>query len=364
MQQGYSQTREMPAKKRANQTAILAERLRRQRFSSPLRKPADYPKLARLLQPLSTGAYARPGSPPSLPGRTRFNDEAAADRLRGSRELVKGRFLGGGIGYVLAEDLEVYANAFCKPLEKLGDAQRRVLSALQATGPLNPGQLKEETELLNKQIMPALHRLQTAFLVFEDQFDDDWERAWAEFAPEWPDIEIRPERRDAALSEVLLRFLHAHVFATLEQIKDWSRLPARLIQRFAGELESQGRVARHKVEGLGEGLCLPDDVSLAEREVPDGVFVLHKGDFLVRAHASELARRFGKTDVLQYLLIDGELRGAIRGHWGFNPYDVEDIALDLPAARRAHHREQILKLVTRAYPQPRHAVLRYAGKKL
>ena len=113
-----------------------------------------------------------------------------------------------------------------------------------------------------------------------------------------------------------------------------------------------------------EGFCLPDDVSLPDRAPAEGVFVLHKGDFLVRAGASELTRRFGKSDVLQYLLIDGELRGAIKGHWGFHPYDVDDIALDLPAARRARHRDEILELVTKAYPAPRHAVLRYVGEKL
>ena len=92
--------------------------------------------------------------------------------------------------------------------------------------------------------------------------------------------------------------------------------------------------------------------------------MLNKGDYLVRSHGSELRRRFGEREVLQYLLIDGELRGAICGHWGFKPYDVEDVALELSARERAARRDEILSAVTAAYPEPRHNVLRYDGRPL
>ena len=97
---------------------------------------------------------------------------------------------------------------------------------------------------------------------------------------------------------------------------------------------------------------------------PPGVFILHRGDFLVRSHASELQRRFAGRDVLQYLLVDGEILGAVCGRWGFHPYDVEDIALDLPSGRIEALKKEIIEVVENAYPQPRHRILHYAGAPL
>jgi hypothetical protein len=296
-----------------------------------------------------------------LAHRTAFDDTRATDRLRARRQLVKGRFQGGGIGYVLAEDLELYANAFCRPLTKPTETQETVLDAVRRVGPLTARQIKEETGLLNKRIMPALQRLQSAWLVYEDQLDDDWDRPWYAFETEWPGVEIREERQGEAVPEVLLRFLHGHVFATRENLLDWSRLPGRLLDRTLRELEGEGRIVHCEVKGPGKGFCRPEDAELPEAEPETSLFVMHKGDFLTRARASELKRRFGSTDILQYLLIDGDLRGAIRGHWGFRPYDVEDISLDLPASTRRARREEILSAVAGEYSPPRHRILRYAG---
>jgi hypothetical protein len=350
------------ANRRLKAGSILAERIRRQRMTDPLPTARGLEALVRMLQPISTGAYDRPGSPPRLTHRTAFDDTRATARLRARRRLVKGRFQGGGIGYVLAEDLELYANAFCTPLARPSQIQERVLDAIQGAGPLTARQIKEETGLLNKQIMPALQRLQTAFRVCEDQLDDDWDRPWYGFETEWPRVEIREEGRGEAVREVLLRFLHGHVFATRENVRDWSRLPVRLLGDCLRELEGDGRIVACEVKGLGEGFCLRGDTERREVPLEPSLFVVHKADFLTRSRASELKRRFGSTDILQYLLIDGDLRGAIRGHWGFKPYDVEDIIVDLPAAARRARRDEILAAVAAAYPPPRHRILRYAGR--
>ena len=352
----------MAAVRHLEAEALLSHRLCRQRLTDPLPHARGLEALVRALQPLSTGPYERPGSPPRLVHRTAFDDARATARLRRKRKLVKGRFQGGGIGYVLAEDLELYGNAFCRQLARPSSVQAAVLDVVRRAGPLTPRQIKEETGLLNKQIMPALHRLQTAWLVYEDQVDDDWDRAWYGFETEWPQVEIREERCGESVREILLRFIQGLVFATPENARDWSRLPARLVGSCLRDLEREGRVVCREVRGLGEGFCLPQDAELPEIPSKPSLFVLPKGDFLARSHASELKRRFGTEDVLQYLLIDAEFRGVIRGHWGFKPYDVEDIVLDLPAAaRRARHTE-ILAAVAAAYPPPRHRILRYAGR--
>ncbi len=347
-----------------NVKAILAERLRRQRLAEPLSDPEGYTELFRLLQPVSPVASSRPGDPPRLVHRTTFDDGAVADQMRERRNMVKGRFLGGGIGYVLAEDLELYANAFCRPLPGLNETQEIVLDAIRGSETLTPRQIKEETGLLNKRIMPALHRLQQAFMVYEDQIDSDWERNWYEFAPEWPDIELDEGKREEAATQVLLRFLQGHVFATFEQLKDWSGFPSKLLGKLLRDMEKSKAIVSQTVEDIGEGWMLPQDASLKPSEIPSSAFMIHKSDILVRSHVSELKRRFGGQEVLQYLLIDGAFQGAVLGHWRIGPHDVEDIVVELPATERVSRREEILNAVSWHYRPPHSHILRYTGEEV
>ena len=152
------------------------------------------------------------------------------------------------------------------------------------------------------------------------------------------------------------------VFATEEQLRDWSRWPLRRVSKLLAKLEDEGGALPGEVAGLGAGWFAPGGVPTVPSAKPaPGVFVLHKQDFLVRAHASELRRRFGSRDLLQYLLVDGELCGAVRGHWRFAPYDVDDISVELAGRERDRRREEILGAVREQYPPPRHAIQRYAG---
>jgi len=347
-----------------DQATVFAERLRRQRLTEPLENPDDYTELFRLLQPVSPVASSAPGDPPRLVHRTVFDNGAVADQMREQRIMIKGRFLGGTIGYVLAEDLELYANAFCRQLSRFSDIQQTVLDLLQYAGPLTPRQLKEETGLLNKQIMPALHRLQQAFMVYEDQVDSDWERSWYDFAAEWPEINLDEGQWESAAAQVLRRFLHGHVFATMEQLKDWSRLPSRPLTKLVGDMEENNILVPQKVEGLGEGWICAEDVSLKAYKPTRSVFMLHKSDFLVRSHVRELKRRFGEYEVLQYLLIDGSFQGAVLGHWRIGPHDVDNIIVELPTAERKDRRKEILSAVEWQYQPPHSNILSYDGEKV
>ena len=51
--------------------------------------------------------------------------------------------------------------------------QQMLLERIEMFGPYTIGQLKEESGLLVKEITPALHRLQEAFLIYEDQYDGE-----------------------------------------------------------------------------------------------------------------------------------------------------------------------------------------------
>ena len=340
--------------------AVFAERLRRHRLLDPVKTPDEYAGLFRQLQPVSPVYFSRPGDPPSLAHRATFDDRELAADWREKREIVKGRFLRGTIGYVFSEDLGLYANAFQRPLAKFNSNQQLVYDTLAHVGPLAPRQLKEETGLLNKELMPVLHRLQEAFLVYEDQVDEDWERAWHIFEREWPGVSIQPELCERAAKEVLRRFLHAHVFATLEQIKDWSGWPARDIKHLLGSLESDGLLIRRNIGGLGEGWIEQEPSD--SQEPPPLVFMLHKADPLVRANASELKERFAGLEVLQYLLIDGNFQGAVCGHWRIGPHDVEDIVLNSPEDERLTRKDEILEAVAWKYRPPSHHILRYDGR--
>jgi hypothetical protein len=299
----------------------------------------------------------------------RFDDAAVADELRAARQLVKGRYLGGTIGYVLSADLGLYTRAFRRPLDpgSLDEPQQRVLAAFRSLGPLTPRQMKAETRLLNKEIMPALHRLQVAGIVFEDQTDSDWERPWLTFAAAWPGVDVEGDPRPAR-EEALARFLRGYVFATREEIASWSSWPRREVDRLVEGMVGSGRLVEGEVEGTeeGAGCLLAEDVDAlgSAAEAPRGVWLLHRADPLIRPRIADLKRRFAGREVLQYLLVDGEALGAVVGHWRQGPHDVEDVLLDLPERERAQRRDEVLRAIAWWYRPPRSRVLRYDGEEI
>ena len=344
-----------------HRTTVLAERLRRQALLDPLPAEDGYRALFQQLQPVAPIGYSYPGSPPGMVHRTRFNDGLVADRMRANRRLVKGRFQGGTISYVLADDLELYANAFRQPLTQLSERQEEILEVVRQLGPISPRQLKEETGMLNKQIMPALHRMQEAFLVYEDQVDTDWDRGWYAFADEWPEVTLSDEQAPQARAQVFRRFLNCHVFATQEQFRDWSRWSAKIVKGVLDSMETAGQIVLQTIDGLGDGWVLAEDTSLPAQEPPSCTFMLHKSDLLVRSHTSELKRRYGKHEVLQYLLIDGAFQGAVLGHWRIGPHDVDDILVELPEEEQQDRQTEIIGAVSARYHPPDSQILRYAG---
>ncbi len=341
---------------------VLAERMERQGLARPVTTPDEYSSLFRRLQPVPTIYFAMPGIAPSLVHRTTFDDMKLNDERRASREIVKGRFLNGTIGYVFADDLALYGNAFQRPLERLNSNRKLILDTLRSAGPMTPRRIKEETGLLNKEIMPALHRLQEAFLVYEDQTTGDWERAWYAFEQMWPDVEISPDLWEPSACEALVRFLRSQVFAGIEQIRDWSGWALRDIKRLLEVLEEDGTIVACEIDELGEGWMLAEDLALDKKSPVRSVFMLHRADPLVRADITWLKESFPGLEVLQFLLIDGDLQGAVCGHWRFGPYDVDDIVVYLPEEERASRRDEIIEAVAWKYHPPEHNILRYNGE--
>ncbi|MDA1191228.1 MAG: winged helix DNA-binding domain-containing protein [Candidatus Poribacteria bacterium] len=343
-------------------STVYAERLRRQGLTARAETPEAYRDLVRILQPVATDMG--PGSPPHLVHRCAFDDVEEAARMRGTKEYAKGRFLAGTVGYVLAEDLELYAITFRRPIPHLTEVQEAVLKVVREKGPIKTPQIREETGILGKHIAPALNRMQEACLIYEDQISHmEWERICVDFAAAWANVDLHARVWEDAAAEVLERFLENHVFATTEQIKDWSGWTGKRLNGLLDELEQEGQIFAATLEDV-YGWVRPDDADLPPQDIPRATFMLHDQDILVRSHRSELKERFKGLKVLQHLLIDGEFKGAVVGQWKIGPHDVDDVVVELPADEVQARRDEILAAVATGYRPPRHNVLRYAGERL
>ena len=212
--------------------------------------------------------------------------------------------------------------------------------------------------------MPILHRLQEAFLVYEDQLTADWERGWYIFSSEWPQVAIDPSLKKQCAEIILLRTLESQIFASLAQLKDWSSWSLKELQELLSELEKKEKVVKITIAGLGEGWVRSEDMQLNELDLPPSVFMLHKADPLVRSHVSELKKVFQGQEVLQYLLIDGTFQGAVLGHWRIGPHDVEDILLNLSTAVAKSRRTEIIAAVNWGYRPPFSNINKYNGEKI
>lgn len=309
----------------------------------------EYQRLYRDLQPGQNVYWNGFGQPPVLSFRADF-DDIEFNRVRQSRhELIKGRFAGGNLGWIIPEDLELFAALYRKPLTDPSDEQLRVLELIESSGPFNIHQLKEETDLLVKRITPILHRLQEAFLVYEDQYDGEWDRGWCKFPEMFPNADIGRYSRNNALKIILQRFAYRIVWFDTAMAKSFYKLPEKEIKLAAEELEKDGIFA-----AVDSGYMLKSDAELLKSYEPKqicSVYAVHRSDFLYKSHEHILkgrAKEWTKgleydCEPLQYLLIDGEFHGAVAGHFRNGPYDLNDVVCDLADAES--RREDILKAV-------------------
>ena len=130
----------------------------------------EYIKLYRDTQPGQNVYWNGFGQPPTLTFRADFNDiEFNRDRQL-ERKLIKGRFAGGNLGWIVPEDMELFVALYRKPLAKPTIEQLQILELIEKADPFNIQQIKEENGMLVKQITPILHRLQEAFKIVLQRF--------------------------------------------------------------------------------------------------------------------------------------------------------------------------------------------------
>lgn len=323
----------------------------------------EYETLFRDLSPVPTVYWCCPGEPPALSFRASFDDRLFNAQRRAKREILKGRFQGGTIGYVDRRDLSLYGSIYRRRLEGLTEIQEELMALLRREGPMNIGLMKELTGRLVKEIGPALHKLQEAFLVFEDQADNEWDRAWYLMEEEFPELDLNLPRGEA-IEAAVMRFAHRIVAFDVSMAKAFFRLSVRDLKAAVDGLLVRGDLVQRTVEGEGERLLLREDAALLEGErfcCEPSAFVLHRNDFLVKAMEVELKERFDRpeTEVLQYLLIDGRFRGAVYGRFKMGPFVIEDVWVEEPARGR---KDQILKAVAAVNPAPESRPKRYCGQ--
>ena len=314
---------------------ITALRMARQHITKPADQSA-YDALFRDLQPGLNVYWNGFGQPPTLSFRADFDDLQYNARRQLNRDLIKGRFAGGNLGWIVPEDVELFAALYRKPLKSITEIQLLLLTLIENGGPYTIQQLKAETGLLVKEITPALHRLQEAFLIYEDQYDGDWDRGWYRFDEMFPDADLTRIPRAQALQTVLMRFAYRFVWFDSAMARSFYRLPEKEICAACEALIAGGRLVRH-----GSGYLNAADASITAGDLlplPQGIWPLHRNDPLCRAQEAQLKAFIRPLtadlpydhEPLQYLLIDGEFHGASVGRFRNGPYDLNDVVCDLP----------------------------------
>lgn len=308
----------------------------------------EYKALFRDMQPGQNVYWNGFGQPPVLSFRADFDDMEFNKERQLKRELIKVR-LGGNLGWIVPEDLELFCALYRKPLEKKTCIQQTLYELIERMGPMNIQQMKQETGLLVKEITPALHKLQDAFLIYEDQYDGEWDRAWYLTREMFPDFNGDRYTKTKALKIVLQRFACRFVWFNADMAKSFYRLGLKDINAAINEL-----VAEELLLPFENGYILKEDLKETENCVPEplcSVYALHRNDPLYKAHENELkSLAKGLTngleydcEPLQYLLIDGRFAGASVGHFRNGPYDLNDIVV-LP--EYTGRKEEIIKAVT------------------
>ena len=350
-----------------NPEKITALRFRRQRLSNPAQSEQEYQELFRMLSPVMTPYWCCPGDPPSISPRVGFEEKILCNRLRLEHKLIKGRFQKGNIAYIFADELPLFGAVYQKKVSLVGQAQE-ILDLLQREGPMTVQGIKELTEMPVKEITPILHKLQTAFLVFENQEDNEWDRAWYLFSEMFPDTSIDSGKRKEGMETLVLRAAGMLVRVTPEMLRSLYGFTIKEIKEVLS-----GLVQEEKLVFDGEGYLLPEDMQELENLKGDclkSVFALQRNDYLVRAFETVLKGKYQPrgedkdwTEIF-YLLIDGEFQGAVLGKFRNGPFDLEDVVLDLPQEEAEKRREEIIKAIGERANLDASPLKRYQGRKL
>ena len=342
---------------------ITALRMERQHFTVPVEE-RNYDSLFCSLSPVPTVYWCAPGAPPTLPLHVDLDDYAYNSLRRSRRDILKGRFAGGSIAYVTKEDLEVFACLYRKDIDSYTMIQAGLMELLEREGPMNIGLMKEFTGLKVKDITPALHRLQEAFLVFEDQADNEGDRSWYLFDREFPEVDLSRYTKAEALQLIIPRFAGMLVGFHDTMLKSYYKVPRKVIREAVAELQKNKVLSEIQVDHETLYMSFEDVELLSSTDftIKPAVLLLQRNDFLVRANFEELKLKFNSAwDTLYYILIDGEFHGAVTGRFKFGPHIIEDMVLDISEEELKNRLDEILEAVAAVFDPAESPVRRING---
>lgn len=348
-----------------NWNSIKLERLKRMGFGHPAESEAEYDELFKRLQPVSPEYFTEPGQPPSLRYRAAFDDIEYNRLLRQNQEIVKARFQGGTLAYVTRDEMEIYASAFCKPISRLDYTETELYTVLNQIGPMDKKQLMEELDLKGPVVTKILQKFQKAFMVYELQPDKFGEQVWQTFECEWPDFKIERVSEIEAQKYVISRFISNMVVVDLAMVMDWTRFSRKQTEKIMGELLGEGLL---EIMDHGSELYyfFKHDNKIVMNQsmvkMPDSVFLVHKADYIYKAYESKLKNEYGGSEILQYLLINGDFKGAVEGHWRIGPHNIENVILKVSDSEAKRRKDEIISVVEKYYHLPFSRILKYNGQ--
>ena len=337
---------------------IIALRMERQHLNRKIDK-AEYDALYNDTQPGQNVYWSGFGNPPTITYRANFDDMEYNRQRQQDRLLLKGRFQGGNLGWIVREDLELFAGLSRKPLKEPTDIQLEIYELIKREGPMNIKVMKQMTGLLVKEITPVLHRLQEAFLIYEDQNDGEWDRGWFDFSEMFPEVNIEKYSRHEALKIILRRFAYRNVIFDAKMAKSFYKLPEKDINNANADLVANGTLKEYN----GKYILSEDEnlLNTYDAEPLKSVYAMHRNDFLVKSNEHWLKERFSHTypDTMFYLLIDGKFKGVAVGKFRYT-IEIEDIQVELPTEEAISRKEDILNAI-RLMCGANTSILRYCG---
>lgn len=327
---------------------INSLRLKRQHLDQPCNQEA-YESLFRDLSPCLPVYWTMPGNPPSMDYRAEFNDFTYNSQIRAKRTIVKGRFCGGNIGYVYADELDLYGAAFRKSRDNLTFDEEMIIRLFEQEGPMNIGLIKEITEMKAKEITPILHKLQTKFLVYEDQLDSEWDRGWFLFESEFDEVDVMSKSKLQAHQEIFLRFAYRFVWFDEKMLKAYYRLTLKEIKSAINELLATEKLVIQKVNGK-QAYMLPEDVERIEHvKNSDAIFIhiLNRNDPMVKANEHWLKSVYKDKQWanIYYILVNGQFVGSVLGKFRNGPFDFKDLVINEDLVDPKLIKDQVLSVL-------------------
>jgi hypothetical protein len=328
----------------------------------------EYEKMFRMMSPVPTLFWTEPGEPPLIQHRFDIDDKTLNNYNRANRNIIKGRFRGGNVGYVYHDEFPLFMAAYKKEIKRFNEIDEIVLRTIRHEGAMNIQMIKEITGLLSKQISPSLQKMQKAFILYEDQVDKDNDRAWYILEEEFYDMEIDKYSKEKAIEEVILRFCYLNVVIDENMVKSFTKFANKDIKNAINSLLDKGKLEKVCIEDrVGYILC--DDIDVVQNisdDIPDDIFIMDLNDYLVRSYEHDLKARFGdkKYRTIHYILKKGEFIGAILGYFRYVDNELEDVQIDLPDELRKRYKDAIIKSIHKVYDKEKSPVIRYCGQEI